>query len=461
MFEIPSSNSLPCNESSFSNYCSNEENNAYDLYFNQSIDHYYNLENHSRSVKFMCDVCAKGFYTHGQYKKHIDEHVKCPFPECGLEGSMKFIDQHISFNHMMINFEATLVDNETWKTERSKRFPRSENVEERRAVQLELLKKEKLRIEAKLKREQQRFPRNEGKNTPKDTEDSVSVDWKAKRNKKFPRLESENLKKAEEIERSKRGERLGKESRRFSKPVTKGKGSNFRRKYRKYDKDREENQEFKSNISKGDDDDCSDSEERYGIQAFKGTKAFYESLGEVSLFGMKSDIISKEKVEELEISDDDFDNCNEPTLEIAKHPCVLHNALGSLMGAYRSDSDVDEKESPPTEQILTPSDCIKEVNSVKTAELAPNNLSDDGKLKETSLNRKRKHRKAPSKDGNESNSRLKGNKICNKKFSERYTRRTLLKKLLEPQIIHERNVILQCVRYIVNNNFFDSEKSVS
>jgi hypothetical protein len=31
---------------------------------------------------------------------------------------------------------------------------------------------------------------------------------------------------------------------------------------------------------------------------------------------------------------------------------------------------------------------------------------------------------------------------------------TLLQKLLESEIRHERNIILQCVRYIVQNNFF-------
>jgi len=32
---------------------------------------------------------------------------------------------------------------------------------------------------------------------------------------------------------------------------------------------------------------------------------------------------------------------------------------------------------------------------------------------------------------------------------------TLLEKLLAPEIRHERNVILQCLRHIVKRNFFD------
>ena len=34
---------------------------------------------------------------------------------------------------------------------------------------------------------------------------------------------------------------------------------------------------------------------------------------------------------------------------------------------------------------------------------------------------------------------------------------TLLEKLLAPEIRHERNVILQCLRHIVKNNFFGVE----
>ena len=34
---------------------------------------------------------------------------------------------------------------------------------------------------------------------------------------------------------------------------------------------------------------------------------------------------------------------------------------------------------------------------------------------------------------------------------------TLLEKLLAPEIRHERNVILQCLRYIVKKNFFGVE----
>lgn len=34
---------------------------------------------------------------------------------------------------------------------------------------------------------------------------------------------------------------------------------------------------------------------------------------------------------------------------------------------------------------------------------------------------------------------------------------TLLQKLLHSEIRHERNVVLQCIRYIVNNNYFDKK----
>lgn len=42
----------------------------------------------------------------------------------------------------------------------------------------------------------------------------------------------------------------------------------------------------------------------------------------------------------------------------------------------------------------------------------------------------------------------------NEKFLHRY-RNKLLEKLLSRSIQHERNLICQCVKYIIENNFFD------
>lgn len=44
--------------------------------------------------------------------------------------------------------------------------------------------------------------------------------------------------------------------------------------------------------------------------------------------------------------------------------------------------------------------------------------------------------------------------IKNEKFLHRYHNK-LLEKLLSRSIQHERNLICQCVKYIIENNFFD------
>uniref|UniRef100_A0A1B6E3R7 Uncharacterized protein n=1 Tax=Clastoptera arizonana TaxID=38151 RepID=A0A1B6E3R7_9HEMI len=48
---------------------------------------------------------------------------------------------------------------------------------------------------------------------------------------------------------------------------------------------------------------------------------------------------------------------------------------------------------------------------------------------------------------------VKRNVPYNTRFTQRRRRHTLLEKLLKKEITHERNVILQCIRFVVQNNF--------
>lgn len=135
----------------------------------------------------------------------------------------------------------------------------------------------------------------------------------------------------------------------------------------------------------------------------------------------------------MDIDDDEW--CNE---ESTDNPIVLNNALGALIGAYRSDESDDQISvpiafEPPVEQKI-----------LRTTEDKPGDARDKRPRKRQRKTRNsREKTKAATEQAVERKPKVFRRKV------------TLLEKLLEPDIRHERNVILQCVRYVVQNNFFD------
>jgi len=114
------------------------------------------------------------------------------------------------------------------------------------------------------------------------------------------------------------------------------------------------------------------------------------------------------------------------------------NALSSFMASYNSDSEDEVEEAPALKKIKV--DPVVEENP-------------EGKDKRT-INQKNRRKK---KTNNPENSAEKdhGSKKSEVPALPIHRKRlTLLQKLLEKEIIHERNVVLQCVHYIVQQNFF-------
>ncbi len=66
--------------------------------------------------------------------------------------------------------------------------------------------------------------------------------------------------------------------------------------------------------------------------------------------------------------------------------------------------------------------------------------------------RKRKHKGDSNKEPGSSQTKDNKKKVKSV-LAQRIAPPTLLEKLLSDEILHERNVILQCVRYVCKNNF--------
>lgn len=192
---------------------------------------------------------------------------------------------------------------------------------------------------------------------------------------------------------------------------------------------------------------------------FRGTKELYEEVSTPN--------------DNCDFEDDEWEETNAKTDNKIK----LSNALGSLMCAYNSSDDSEIEGVVPEVKTKTNVDAMPKVEATNESDNeAPleekivkntddslqqslaENSSTNTKEEQVSSSRKRKrvkHRKQTSRKRTNIRKKDTGqNKdgLGVQRFRKR--KATLLEKLLDSEIRHERNVLLQCVRFVVQNNFF-------
>lgn len=162
--------------------------------------------------------------------------------------------------------------------------------------------------------------------------------------------------------------------------------------------------------------------------------------------------------EQEEITEEIFDDTEWGEETTAAPKIELDNALGALIGAYMSSDDEDQEISIP-KKFQEPETQLSEKNEddeppdeqkIIKQDVGPGIEEAPKNKHERSKRRKRKGRIEPRKKKVKQNASFKNRTLVRRKI-------TLLEKLLEPDIRHERNVILQCVRYVVGKNFFQKE----
>lgn len=455
------------------NYHGQNSNNPYNHYNNQG----------SRP-RLSCEPCGMTFGSTEIMKEHMEEHVQCPFPECRMNACIKVMDQHITNQHILVNFADLQIDNEQWIAQRKKRFPTAERAKIRREQQMEMiLRGQKIGLEKRGLKKDNKFDKFD------------KFDKKNKYENKQSKYENKSVNndhgKSSEIDKNKetfngkkresyrdRRERIKKEKR------------------EKFLKREKENNKLSKSFTDVDVYD-SDSEVKFGLPAFKGTKLFYEEIGLISYFintkneevlsGENDIAISDEEewnITEVNVNNNNKDDNNSKVIDSSNSNAtngssklVLGNALGSLIGAYDSDSEENEENKNDLPQSETKT---KEISSTKEVD---ENIV-DGVNEERENNSDPKNHLEPETENSEGNGtkrrrnrkhrrhRNKGEEISTKDVSEsgkvsqkhvkpkrpppvKRRRPTLLMRLLEADIRHERNIILQCIRHIVVNNFFE------
>lgn len=143
-------------------------------------------------------------------------------------------------------------------------------------------------------------------------------------------------------------------------------------------------------------------------------------------------------------------------------PKQMSSALGSLIANYGSMTESESDEEPEATPILRGKDLVKEnqalLNAIpsKSQERGPPRGwgdspqgAEDHKVSQPNC--------APHTPHGRRGRGGRGGRRGHQDTPQ--TRRpTLLEMLLAPDVRHERNVLLQCVRYVVRNNFFGLER---
>lgn len=364
-----------------------------------------------------CETCDRSFKSQQQLDRHLGEHEKCCFDGCKYEAHSTLLKKHIETQHNSGIFERierveTEEDIEKWREERRKRYPTKANIEARQLAQEQRLK---------------------------------------------------------------RGERIREPNNRFGKNCDRRRAQEGQGKLESNDKHKAMTKNKKKRQRKRRNDNKTTSRVEAKIEPENNAE---NPTDEVVRFAGISYMIEATETSDLSL---------EPEMKI--------NSLTALMNLYGNDTSDDSDEGPDEVSIVkcndkdgeVPSSQLKEVDQTPQAVLEPveneaheivheenvdpsktENSDNDEPPDEESIAHE------PSEEFNASveneNDRKRPNELSSRreepkrKIPKRQSildmtkkirnQNSLLEKLLQKDIRHERNVLLQCVRYVVENDFF-------
>ncbi|KAH8371920.1 hypothetical protein KR093_009285, partial [Drosophila rubida] len=399
----------------------------------------------SPHVEF-CDNCNMGLGNEQDMRRHLEQHETCPAEDCEFAALANVLERHIEANHITGLYKTvkrvwTPEDIAAWRAERRKRFPTTANVELAKRA-----KEQRLKRGERLEASKSRFGKPEDRRRTRPENNNKD---RAKLNKRRKKIENKITDKKEEQPENKplppeQNVVSAEEARKF-------RGTSQMKDY-KHVKAKSKSENALSNMLGMYGTDSEDDEEDATTDE------------EVTDAPLQADVepMPWEKVCRTEDKEEDATpdkKVADASLDAPVEPEVFQNEMKSADNSVRQDvqlevddtlpqsSDDEAPDEAPIErktEVEKPPELTVESKSESTTAVLPI----DSKLVAV----------APQQEQRTSVKRVAANKKVrglNYKRARLMTKQnTMLSKLLESDIRHERNVLLQCVRYVCEQNFF-------
>lgn len=379
---------------------------------------------------FWCEPCDSDFPTGEQLAAHRAQHQRCSVDGCQFEGHAQLVSRHVQQQHTSGLFERiknlqTPEEIERWREERKRRYPSSKNVALRQQIQ-----------EARQKRGERLEPQS-----------SQRFGDKADRRQPPGATKSDVATKND-------GHNAGGD-------VT-ANGKNKRRRKRNKTGQKDAAAVMLDEVAKLGD---AVEEVNCGLPMFRGTSGMkgYRKP-EVKVANALSGLLGAYDSEESEEVTSEEEAAE--VLMPGEYPVLESSSeCTEADGLVEKNEEIHEqKNDVETEQIETiPDENIEEPIEDDDADNGP--PEEDAVERISSLPEMPEHAtetpattKRPSNENNTASSASAAKRsktTMSLDLSRRYrNQNTMLEKLLQKDIRHERNVLLQCVRYVVEQKFF-------
>ncbi|XP_061389832.1 FMR1-interacting protein NUFIP1 [Musca vetustissima] len=471
----------------------------------------------AESTRQYCEPCEMELASMEDLKHHRAQHEKCPVDGCQYRGHITVMDKHVTALHSSGLFDKfkklnTPEEIAAWREERRKRYPTVENVllkqkaQEQRQKRGERLEASKCRF-GKQDDRKRALPPNANDSSPKDSGDGIKrpaepdgggkqqkgqANKRNKKKRKNQRDCKDNTKKAEHVNATKEEEKTS-DDEDDCKFMVRFQGTRGMKDYKhceKKVKEKNTNVLFSLVGMYGSDDDEEEEEEE---EEGRDNKQQDKCNGD---FNKLENTNSKEKEIHTQ-SDSPLDGNKQSNMNEQDQRCN-----------DRGEKDATDNDTVPTDKntgknnfILNPHEGetameqrtedieplpIEEEENIQksSSQSFPNgNSSDEGpeeipiehqlteykfenvqQEKTTAVQPPAPPKKCPAAKQNEVNNRPQKPTVKRKsgldyRKAKLRKQNSMLEKLLETDIRHERNVLLQCVRYVCENNFFGIGKS--
>ncbi|XP_022221414.2 nuclear fragile X mental retardation-interacting protein 1 [Drosophila obscura] len=359
-----------------------------------------------------CHNCGMELANAQDMRRHLEQHEACPAEGCDFAALHNIVERHIEANHITGVYQKvkkvwTPEDTAAWRAERRKKFPTAANVELAKRV-----KEQRLKRGERLEASKSRFGRREDRAR---TRPNNSQEKRPKPNKKAKG-------KSQHVEKKKGDESIRQETDALEEKTSHLSGTGvpmFRGTGQMLDYEHS-----KDNVKKKENVLCG----LLGMYGSDSEDSEIEAEEKDQSQGQKSPLLETElQVQIAECST--VENVSPRVDLVDPNTDVPNNTFEEPI-----TNDCSSDDAPDEAPIQRVTESISEQAVIKPQFMEPKPLP------------------SPKPAAPKAQKRISG---LNYKRARKTTKQnTMLSKLLASDIRHERNVLLQCVRYVCENNFF-------